>query len=312
MTLATERAPAAATPVRSGTSAALRRWSWRLFRREWRQQILVLLLLIVAVAATVAGTAIAANATPPSTTQFQLQGNDPTLSSDIRTLVSAAGGGTVVYDTTVDVPGTLQQIQVRSENPVAAIGLARVDVLRGHLPYGSGQVAMTAGVASALGVTLGQTWSDGGVPRSVVGLIRNPLDYSDQFALLADGQVTDPQQVTISVPPGASRVNASGIQFGIQATSTAGKAAAALIVLALSTLLLTFVGLIASAGFSVMAQRRLRALGLLASVGATDRQVRSVMLANGLLVGATAGILRVDRAGRLADIRPVPGRRGGP
>jgi hypothetical protein len=32
---------------------ALIRWTWRLFRREWRQQLLVLVLLAVAVAAAV-------------------------------------------------------------------------------------------------------------------------------------------------------------------------------------------------------------------------------------------------------------------
>ena len=37
------------------------RWAWRLFRREWRQQLLVLALLTVAVAATVVGAAVATN-----------------------------------------------------------------------------------------------------------------------------------------------------------------------------------------------------------------------------------------------------------
>jgi putative ABC transport system permease protein len=32
---------------------AVMRWAWRLFRREWRQQLLVLALIVVAVGATV-------------------------------------------------------------------------------------------------------------------------------------------------------------------------------------------------------------------------------------------------------------------
>ncbi len=52
-----------------------------------------------------------------------------------------------------------------------------------------------------------------------------------------------------------------------------------------------FVGLIAVAGFTVMAQRRLRALGMLAAVGATDRHVRLVLLANGAVVGAIAALI---------------------
>ena len=38
---------------------AVLRWAWRLFRREWRQQSIVLALLLVAVAATTVGPASA-------------------------------------------------------------------------------------------------------------------------------------------------------------------------------------------------------------------------------------------------------------
>ena len=52
----------------------------------------------------------------------------------------------------------------------------------------------------------------------------------------------------------------------------------ALAVLLLATIGLTFIGLLSVAGFTVMAQRRLRALGMIGAIGATDRQVRRVML----------------------------------
>src|SRR4051812_36032652 len=45
---------------RTGDAAARRavvRWAWRMFRREWRQQILVMLLLTVAVAGAAGGDA---------------------------------------------------------------------------------------------------------------------------------------------------------------------------------------------------------------------------------------------------------------
>ena len=44
---------------------AVVRWAWRLSRREWRQQLLVLAMLTVAVAATILGAGIATN-TPPA------------------------------------------------------------------------------------------------------------------------------------------------------------------------------------------------------------------------------------------------------
>ena len=40
---------------------AVLRWAWRLSRREWRQQSLILALLLVAVAATTVGLGLATN-----------------------------------------------------------------------------------------------------------------------------------------------------------------------------------------------------------------------------------------------------------
>jgi hypothetical protein len=48
------------------------------------------------------------------------------------------------------------------------------------------------------------------------------------------------------------------------------------------------IGLIAAAGFTVVAHRRQRQLGLLASIGAAPRHLRLVLLAHGAAVGATA------------------------
>jgi len=44
---------------------AVIRWAWRLLRREWRQQLLILALITVAVAATFVGSAVATNTPSP-------------------------------------------------------------------------------------------------------------------------------------------------------------------------------------------------------------------------------------------------------
>ena len=49
---------------------AVSRWAWRMFRREWRQQALVLTMLVVAVAATVMGLGLAANAGAGTAAKF--------------------------------------------------------------------------------------------------------------------------------------------------------------------------------------------------------------------------------------------------
>ena len=50
-------------PANGGVAArrAIVRWAWRMFRREWRQQILVIALLSVAVAAAICSVTIAHN-----------------------------------------------------------------------------------------------------------------------------------------------------------------------------------------------------------------------------------------------------------
>ena len=60
-----------------------------------------------------------------------------------------------------------------------------------------------------------------------------------------------------------------------------------------TTLVMALVGLIAAAGFVVVAQRRQRQLGLLAAIGATERHLRLVMVANGAIVGAVAAVVGI-------------------
>ncbi len=64
----------------------------------------------------------------------------------------------------------------------------------------------------------------------------------------------------------------------------------ATVVLVVEVLGLVFIGLVSVAGFSVMAQRRLRALGMLSAIGATERHLRLVMITGGLAVGVTAAL----------------------
>src|SRR5271155_5030001 len=49
---------------------AVTHWAWRLFRREWRQQFLILALITVAVAATILGSSVAVNNPPPKDAGF--------------------------------------------------------------------------------------------------------------------------------------------------------------------------------------------------------------------------------------------------
>ncbi len=58
-----------------------------------------------------------------------------------------------------------------------------------------------------------------------------------------------------------------------------------------ATVFLLLASLVAAAGFAVVAQRRLRQLGMLAAIGATEKHLRLVLLANGAIVGAIAAVV---------------------
>jgi putative ABC transport system permease protein len=57
------------------------------------------------------------------------------------------------------------------------------------------------------------------------------------------------------------------------------------IILALATVGMLLIALVSIGGFTVLAQRRMRSLGMLESMGATDRNVRLVLESNGFIVG---------------------------
>ena len=66
-----------------------------------------------------------------------------------------------------------------------------------------------------------------------------------------------------------------------------------------ATVFLLLASLVAAAGFAVVAQRRLRQLGMLAAIGATQKHVRLVLLTNGTVVGVIAAILGTIAGGAL-------------
>jgi len=155
-------------------------------------------------------------------------------------------------------------------------------------------LAVTRQLATVLNVHPGDSWTSGNRSWQVVGVVENPRDLHDSFAITAPGGADPATSVSYVVshsPNTLPEVHLpSGNGVGIEGVSAATKAAATFAVLALASMFLLFVGLVAVAGFTVVAQRHLRALGMLSSLGATGRQVRLVMVANGAAVGLTAGV----------------------
>ncbi len=303
MSTALRERPAQAGASNGGVPArrAVIRWSWRMFRREWRQQLLVLALIVVALAATVVGAAVATNTPPPAGAGFgtaqdmvTLPGG-PKLASQIAALQQHVGRVDVIENQTVAIPGSINTYDLRAQDPHGAFGVSMLSLVSGHYPAGPGQVAVTPGVASTLNLQIGDMWHQGGQVRQVTGIVQNPQSLLDEFALVAPGQVSTPSQVTVlfTAPPGTTIASLGSLS---QYVVTRHDAVASnplnpeTIVLALATVGMLLIALVAVGGFTVLAQRRLRSLGMLGALGATDRNIRLVVRVNGVLVGVVAAL----------------------
>ena len=306
--------------ARNGGAAARRamlRWGWRLFRREWRQQILVLTLLTVAVAVAAFAGAFGYNF--PRTADGRLgsasheitfNATQPQAGADVAAARRYFGTIEVITRQAVAVPGSSGRLEFRSEDPNGPYSRPMLGLREGRYPTGADEIALTRLVARALDVTVGQTLSlttraesaAVGAGRTatrqnmawrVVGIVENPADFDDQFALVPPDRLDTADRVSIltdsrrDVEAFRSQMTVPG-NVDRETRPVHERAATALVTLSLAAVGLLLVALIAAAGFVVLAKRRLRQFGMLAAVGATEQQVRLVTVINGVLVGLIA------------------------
>ena len=277
---------------------AVIRWAWRLFRREWRQQLLVLGLIVVAVAATFLGAAVATNTPPPAGAGFgtagdlaTFPGSDPHLAGDIAALRRRFGQVDVIENQILAIPGSVSTYQLRAQDPHGRFGQPMLSLVTGRYPAGPGEVAVTDGVASAFSLKIGDVWHQGGTARRVVGIALNPQSLLDEFALVAPGQVRAPGQVTVLFDaPRLTRGSLSPNVVTRQTASANNPLNPETIVLGLATVGMLLIALVGVGGFTVLAQRRLRSLGMLGAQGAADQHIRLVVRANGVLVGVAGAV----------------------
>jgi putative ABC transport system permease protein len=189
-----------------------------LFRREWRRQALVLALLIVAIAATTVGLGVASNASNlkadptfgTSSTIITLPGSDPSLAADIAAIRHRFRTVDVIAHRPIPIPGSVSTVDLRAENPNGPFGQVTVRLDSGRYPSGPGQVAVTSEVAKDFGLHVGSLWKEGGRTLHVVGLVENPLDLLDQFALVPPGRQTRPPASRSCSTPASRASSRSG------------------------------------------------------------------------------------------------------
>ncbi len=316
---------------------AMIRWAWRLFKREWHQQLLILGLITVAVTATIIGAAVARNAPPPANSGFgsarysaTIEGSDPRFQSEVASFSKQFKPVEVIENQILRIPGSTMTFELRSQSPHGIFSKPMLTLVSGRYPLTGGEVALTPDLARNLDLKVGDAFRVGGASRKVVGIVENPQSLLDQFALVTPGQVKAATTATIlfDIPKGMSlaagnigkpAVSASrtfliprSLTFDGVAIQSASKGSAGAFAnpetisvagLALGMLL---IALVAVGGFTVVAQRRMRAFGVLESLGASDKNVKLVVKADGVIVGVVGSLVGVviALAGWLA-YRPV-------
>ncbi len=301
--------PSTLAGPRSGGVAARRaviRWAGRMFRREWRQQILVVTLLTVAVAAAVGSITVVYNTSPADDAEhgsanylLHFDGTHPRkLEAELASARRWFGTIDVISHRSVPIPGSVETVDFHAQDQHGAYGSELLALRRGSYPTGPRQVAVTDGVARLLRLELGSTLALDGHRRTVVGIVENPRKLSDEFALVSPSAAGAPDHVTVLIHASRASIDSfrSSLGEGAQSSFTGSEsrpneqAADTLAMFSVATVFLLLASLVAAAGFAVVVQRRLRQLGMLAAVGATQKHLRLVLLTNGALVGTIAAV----------------------
>ena len=131
-------------PANGGVAArrAVVRWSWRMFRREWRRQLLVLTLLTVAVAAAIGSITLASNAGSADNSEFgsanlvlAFDGTDPRrLQAGLDAARKSFGTLDVIGHRSVRVPGSFETVDYRSQVPGGIYGARAARAPRRQVP----------------------------------------------------------------------------------------------------------------------------------------------------------------------------------
>lgn len=282
---------------------AVIRWALRLLRREWRQQLLILALITVAVAATVVASTVATDTPAPvagtlgtATDAASVSGSPASVNARIRDLENRWGRVDVIENESVQIPGTLNTFDLRAQDPHGPYGGPMLRLVSGRYPTTASQIAVTSGVATDFNLRIGGGWTVAGKAWEVTGIVQNPESLLDEFALVIPGQVTSPDSITVLFDaPGvdAARLSANGMNVTTAKTvANTNEINPETISIAAAVLGMLLIALVGIGGFTVLAQRRLRAIGMLAAQGATQRHIRLVIRANGAatgVIGAAAG-----------------------
>ncbi len=330
------------------------------YRGKARTLLVVLLLALPVYAGTVLALSYAGTYTSPDVeagwrlgqADYEIDGRDQDKA--LATLPAGARTTRVTYGRTVVRTGATYALRDYEAADVDdPLTRGRYVVRAGRAPRGPAEVAVTARLAAAHGIGVGDPLVVGLPPRerTVVGVVDIARELSMRTVVApADQPLSNGDAHTlVQLPPGAGWTPQDALRDrscgtdgnGAQVCTAAigatyrgdvrpGAAEQALRTAAF-VLVVGFAGtqvaLLAGAAFAVGARRQRRDLAMVGAVGASRAQVARMVLVNGLLLGALAGVsgvalgaltyrLNRDRVQRIADHPltdgsvPVPGLAG--
>lgn len=289
------------------------RVAWRNITRHRGRSLLVVALVALPVAAMVAGIAILRTTQPSQDRQDTAQFGRADLVaqgvSEAELLPWLPEGATVepTYwsDGQLYVAGARPGVTIRGID-LDGLGSGMLTLIGGTTPKAPNEVAISAEVGRIANVAIGgQISIDDAAPVTVVGMVENGLQLNERVVVFDPRAVPfgDPAFATwlVGLPAGADAdaivaatygQNSEGQQISLQSRTSGGLQSiggdSSPAIILLGTLALVEAALVASAAFAVSIRRRQRELGLLASSGATPRQLAGTVLAEAMILGLLA------------------------
>ncbi|MDY7104248.1 MAG: FtsX-like permease family protein, partial [Actinomycetota bacterium] len=289
----------------------LARWALRLLRREWRSQLLVVGLITVAVTLAATGAVLVHHLTRPAsaftgsaTHELRMHDDDPArVRAGAAEVAASFDDADVTLRRAVEPAGRTSAYSIISPPDVSAFGAETVRLVDGSRPAGPGQATLSRSLADTLDAGIGSVVGLAGESFEVVGLVENPAELDERFAAVVPDALPEPHQASVLVRSDEATIDRAVRTLDVDSRDTDGledelpiQLIGVAQIYVFSAFLMIEVALLCTAGFAVLAQRRMRQYGLLAALGATRRQLRTACHLQGLTLGLVGGALGVALA----------------
>jgi putative ABC transport system permease protein len=291
-----------------GSRRAMALWSWRLIRREWRQQALVVALVAIAIGLAsffgviFANTEGASSSQGSATHEIELFAGQAPLADQRRDIAAHFDPiGVTAWRERVRQKGSPYDFDLGDAVSPTLFAGRPVIVLKGAAPVAPGEIALSDALMRKLAVSIGDTVDLTVGSYRVVGRYEDPANLQVVQAIVAPGLVPEPTALHVLVRSDDAAVSAFEDQAGgrrlISHTSFSNRSrrrfVSTMLVYLMTAVAMVEIGLLSAAGFAVMARRRIREFGLLGAIGAKERQLRQAMALNGLFIGLLGGMIGV-------------------